>query len=130
MTARPTSHIVSKFNGYTHKIKSNVNCQSKNVIYLWKCTKANCKESPKNMYIGKTTQTFQKRFSQHRDYIKGGVLTEPAGEHFSLPGHTVSDMEGIVLEQVFNKDPHVLKVREHFYIQQFDTYRNGLNRES
>ena len=114
----------------THSIKTNVNCQSTNVIYLWKCKKLNCKDYPKNVYIGKTTQSFQKRFSKHRDYIKWDLLSEPAGEDFSLPGHTVSDIEGIVLEQVFNKDPFILKQREHFYIQKFDTYRNGLNRES
>ena len=72
----------------------------------------------------------KKRFSQHRDYIKRGIISEPSGEHFTLPGHTVADIEGIVLEQVFNKDPFILKQREHFYIQKFDTYRNGLNREN
>ena len=81
-------------------------------------------------YIGKTTQTFQKRFSQHRDYVKQGMLSEPSGQHFNLPGHSVSDMEGLVIEQVNNKDPFILKAREHHYIRMFDTYRNGLNKES
>ena len=96
--APPTSEIVSTFNGYKHKIKDNVNCQSKNVIYLWKCKKQNCKYKPRNWYIGKTTQTFQKRFRQHRDYVKSGNLNEPAGKHFNLPGHSVSDIEGMIIE--------------------------------
>ena len=79
-----------------------VNCQSKNVIYLWRCKKQNCKDYPRNSYVGKTTQTFQKRFSQHRDYVKQGILTEPSGLHFNLPGHSVSDMEGLVIEH-FNE---------------------------
>ena len=57
------------------------------------------------------------------------VITEPAGEHFCLPGHSVSDLEGVVIERVKNKDPFVLKVREHMFIQKFDTFRNGLNKE-
>ena len=101
----------------------------KNVIYRWRCKKINCKDHPKNSYIGKTTQTFQKRFSQHRDYVKRKELDEPAGEHFNLPGHSVSDLEGIVIEQVKDKDPFVLKAREHHYIKKFDTFRNGLNKE-
>ena len=58
------------------------------------------------------------------------MLTEPSGEHFNLPGHTVADLEGLVLEQVKDKDPFVLKVREHMMIQRFDSFRNGLNKES
>ena len=45
--AQPTSQVVSNFNGYKHTIKTNVNCQSTNVIYLWKCKKLNCKDYPK-----------------------------------------------------------------------------------
>ena len=98
----PLVAAISDFNGYKHTITDDVNCQSKNVIYRWRCKKLNCKDHPKNAYIGKTTQTFQKRFSQHRDYIKGEVTTEPAGEHFCLPGHSVSDLEGVVIERVKN----------------------------
>ena len=130
LVAPPTSEISSDFNGYKHVIKEEVNCQSKYVIYLWKCIKRNCKDHPKNSYIGKTTNTFQKRFSQHRDYIKRGDTNEPSGEHFSLPGHSVSDIQGIVIEKVKKEDPFILTAREHHFIKKFDTFRNGLNRES
>ena len=80
-------------------------------------------------YVGKTTQTFQQRFSQHREYIKSDNLNEPAGEHFNQPGHSVSDFEGMIIEKVNNTDPFILKEREHFYIQKFDTFYNGLNKE-
>ena len=76
----------------------NVDCQSNNVIYRWKCTKSNCKDHPQNSYVGKTTQ------------------------------YKVSDIEGIVLEHVKNKDPFILKAREQFLIKKFDTFRNGLNK--
>ena len=99
-TAPPTTQVISDFNGYKYVIKDQVNCQSKNVIYRWGCKKTNCKDHPKNSYIRKTTQTLQKRFSQHRDYIKRNIITEPSGEHFTLPGHSVSDIEGLVIEKV------------------------------
>ena len=44
-----------------------------------------------------------------------------------MNGHSVADIEGVVIEQVKNKDPFVLKAREHHFIQKF---RSGLNKES
>ena len=129
-TAPPTSQVVNDINGYVHIIKEDVNCQSKNVLYRWRCRKPNCKEHPKNSYIGKTTRTFQQRFSEHRDYVKSENINEPSGHHFNLPGHNVSHIEGLVIEQVHSNDPFILKAREHHLIQKFDTFRNGLNKEN
>ena len=56
--------------------------------------------------------------------------TEASGAHFNLtPGHNVSDMQGLVLEKVMSKDPHVLAARERLLISKFNTYRRGLNRQ-
>ena len=62
--------------------------------------------------------------------MKREILTEPSGEHFNSPGHTIADIEGLVIEKVKKKDPVILKAREHMMIQKFDTFRNGLNKES
>ena len=128
-THEPTSEVQGLASGYHHKINDDVNCQSTRVIYYWKCTKRNCKSYPNCEYVGKTVNSFQKRFSDHRDYVKRGVTNEPSGEHFSSTGHDVSHMKGLVLEKVRDQDPYVLKAREHMYIQKFDTFRHGLNRE-
>ena len=61
---------------------------------------------------------------------KREMFSEPAGDHFNTPGHSVSDLRGCILEKVKSRDKFVLASREHFYIQKFDTYRNGLNKES
>ena len=88
--------------------------------------KENCTDYPECEYVGRSCRSFQKRGSEHRDYIKRNA----SGEHFSKPGHSVSDLKGLVLEKVNNKrDPYILKSREHFYIQKFNTYYHGLNRE-
>ena len=81
-------------------------------------------------YIGLSRRRFYKRLSEHRDYPKAGRTDEPSGHHFSLPGHTVSDLQGLAIEHVKNKDPFVLKAREAFLIQKFDSYKKGLNQES
>ena len=54
----------------------------------------------------------------------------PSGLHFNVPGHSVSDIESLVIEHVKDKDPFILKAREHHFIKKFDTYRNGLNKEN
>ena len=110
-------------------MKEAVSCDSSNCIYYWKFVKPNCQDFPKCEYVGKTTRTFKDRLAEHRDYPKRDVTSEPSGKHFTLPGHNVSQLKGLVLEKVRSKDPYVLKAREHFFIQKFDTFRHGLNQE-
>ena len=46
--------------------------------------------------------------AEHQDYVKREVVTEPAGEHFNSPGHSVSDLHGCALERVTSRDKCVL----------------------
>ena len=57
------------------------------------------------------------------------TLDKPSGHYFNQPGHTQSHLAGLVLEHVKILDPFVLKAREFYLIQKFDTYNNGLNKE-
>ena len=127
--AKPTNEVKSQVNDYTHKIESAVNCQTDNIIYKWSCTKPNCPKYPENSYIGLSSRKFQLRFSEHLGYVKSDTLFEPSGDHFNLPGHSIHDMEGVVLEKVRNSDPFVLRAREALLISKFDSYRKGLNKE-
>ena len=76
-----------------------------------------------------TSRTFKQRMGEHRDYAKRDVLTEPAGEHFNQPGHTVADLKGQVIEKVKNLDPFILRARESQLIRKFDSFRQRQNRE-
>ena len=57
------------------------------------------------------------------------MVDKPSGHLFNKPGHSQAHLAGLVLEQVKSSDPFVLKAREFFLIQKFDTYNNGLNKE-
>ena len=92
--------------------------------------KKNCVKKPENFYIGLTKRKFQIRFSEHLGYIKSDKTSEPSGEHFSLPGHKLSDIEGMVLEHVQSDNPYILRAREELLIQKFDSYKFGLNKET
>ena len=124
-----TSQVIGQASGYCHTIKDSVNCQTKNILYYWKCTKDNCPDFPNCEYVGRSRRSFQQRFGEHRGYITGEVLSEPAGKHFNKGNHNVSHLRGCVLEHIKSEDPFIIAVRERHMIQKFDTYRNGLNQE-
>ena len=121
--------MTSQVTGYTHTIKDSVNCETDNCIYYWKCNKNKCKDYPRCEYIGLTTRPFRNRLMEHKQYVRSQLLDKPSGHHFNQPGHSLSHLSGLVLEHVKSPDPFVLKAREFYYIQKFDTYNNGLNKE-
>ena len=66
---------VIKRNNCTWKINSEITCQTKNLVYMIKCTKNGCKE---NIYIGESERSMKERIQEHIQYIK------------SEPGHWLS----------------------------------------
>ena len=125
----PTSEVTGQVTGFQHKIKESVTCESENCVYYWRCQKANCKFYPKCEYVGLTRRPYRLRLAEHKQYVKSSMIDKPSGFHFNQPGHNLSHLAGLVLEQVRSEDPFVLRAREFLYIQKFDTYRNGLNKE-
>ena len=125
----PTSTVIGQYSGYVHHIKETVNCQTTNIIYYWKCVKENCPEFPRCEYVGKSTRSFSCRLAEHKYYAMSDNQEQPSGRHFNSGSHSVADLKGCILESVKSRDKHVLHMRERYYIQKFDTYRNGLNQE-
>ena len=125
----PTSEVTGLVTGFNHKIKDSVNCESENCVYYWKCQKENCKSYPKCEYVGLTRRPYRLRLAEHKQYVKSNVTDKPSGFHFNQSGHNLSHLAGLVLEKVRSEDPFVLRAREFLYIQKFDTFRNGLNKE-
>ena len=125
----PTTQVTGQVTGYTHFIQDAVNCQTENCIYYWKCCKNKCKEYPKCEYVGRTKRPFRIRLGEHKQYIRSEMMDKPSGYHFNQPGHNQSHLSGLVLEKVRSSDPFVLKAREFYLIQKFDTFNNGLNKE-
>ena len=106
------------------QINAPVTCQTKNIIYCITCKK--CHEQ----YIGTGTseRSLQKRFSEHRDYVKHEDLNKATGWHFNRKGHSVSDMMVSIVEKVFSTNEALRLERENHYINQFNTKYKGLNR--
>ena len=125
----PTNTVTGQVTGYIHTIQDSVTCQTPNCVYYWKCIKTNCKNFPKCEYVGLTSRPYRNRLAEHKQYIKSKLVEKPSGFHFNQDGHNLSHFAGLVLENVKSNDPFVLRAREFLYIQKFDCYRNGLNKE-
>lgn len=124
-----TQTVIGQVTGYSHTITDPVTCETPSCVYYWKCVKRNCKSFPKCEYIGLTGRPYRARLAEHKQYIRSKTIDKPSGFHFNQQGHDLSHFAGLVLEHVKSRDPFVLRAREYLYIQKFDTYRNGLNKE-
>ena len=113
-----------KINGIPWNINRNFNCKSYNVVYAIICKKDRCKQT----YIGETKRMVKYRLDEHRGYVNNLVDTA-TGSHYTLPGHSLADLELIVLEQTRYKNDSNRKEREEYYIRKFNTVHNGLNRK-
>jgi len=122
-----TDKVTSAASKFSVKLLEPVNCETKNVVYCLSCTKPACKGI---QYIGETHRKFQKRFSEHVGYVKNNILTQPTGAHFNLPGHSIADMKGTIIEKCKRKSDAHRKQRESHFINEFDTFRYGLNKRS
>ena len=83
--------------GETRTIKSNLTCDTKNLIYMIQCNRCNLQ------YIGETKRRLKDRFNEHRRTIDNpNTKSKPttAAEHFlSSPNHTANDMQLIPLKK-------------------------------
>ena len=114
-------HIRTK--QFTWSINCKVNCHSKNIIYLIECSKC------KLRYIGESERELKDRISEHVGYIRTNKKSEASGEHFNLPGHSLSNMKVTIIEKVLKQDELYRKERETIHIRKFNTFYNGLNKK-
>ncbi|GFN87062.1 hypothetical protein PoB_001356800 [Plakobranchus ocellatus] len=84
-----TSIFTSSVDNATYKIKSNLTCNSHNVIYFNTCTKC------KIQCVGQTSQTLRTRLT-----IKNEKDT-PASRHFNLPGHTLNHVHNRIHKETY-----------------------------
>ena len=124
------STFTSNVTGKSYNVRctgKNMNCGTKNVIYLISCRKCAVQ------YVGETSQTLRCRFNNHRSGLKqlcGLYLYH----HFSSDGHTLDDIsimpiEVVVLEpsDVITLPSKRLQREEYWYLELCTVYPYGLN---
>ena len=75
-------------------------------------------------YIGESGRKFKDRFSEHIGYVKSGIISQPTGQHFNLPGHSIANMKATLLEKYEKNTATFRKLRESFFINKFNTKTN------
>jgi len=111
--------------GSSFKIKSQLNCGSKNIIYLVTCKKCNLQ------YVGETSRALRDRTTDHRSNISTHKKT-PISLHFNSDHHSFMDLEIIAIEKIPEMDLNYIttirKQREEFWQIKLGTkFPAGLN---
>ena len=106
-------------------INDNLNCKSKNLIYLIECKKCT------KQYIGETKRQLHERFGENRRSIQNHhqlIQLTPVSTHFNQPGHSI-DHPLTPLELIHNTRDSVRKAREALFINKAMTLEPlGINR--
>ena len=112
-------------NGKKLSIPSNLNCKSKEVVYLCVCKRC-CHN---NAYFGQTVQEEHNRMTGHREkfninkYHKSALSMHAYDEHNGEL--TLEDFNIAVMKKA---TPRRLNREEYIFIDKFDTLARGLNR--
>ena len=121
-----TKIIKSSANKFQVEIKTAVNCESSNVVYIISCDKSSCKYI---QYVGETGKKLKERFSQHLQNIRSENCSTSTSEHFNLPNHSISNVNISIIEKCSSNSNMYRKIRESFFINKFETKHLGLNRK-
>ena len=81
-------------------------------------------------YIGETERSLKDRISEHKTYINQKHINQPIGDHFNKPGHSIDNFTVSVIEKVKSSEKLYRKEREKYLIKKFNTYYNGLNKNT
>ena len=106
-------------------------CSSSNLLYLLSCRKGDgvCPDLPQ--YGGETGQEAVKRFTEHHASVTNNCqlnTVKPVGQHFRLPGHSVSDISFVPVEKIYSNNVFVRKSREKLMINRLNLIDSGLNK--
>ena len=108
------------------KITDYISCNSKNLIYLIQCKKCH------SQYIGEAKRKLNERFGEHRRSILNHhqlLNPTPVSLHFNQTGHSINDVQLILLELIRSKRDSVRKAREAHLINKAKTLHPlGINR--
>ena len=123
-----TATVTSDNTQETYTLRTGMNCQTSNLIYILSCQKCTHKQ-----YIGETQQTLYSRLLGHRSDINVNAKHKcpHVVSHFNSAGHTKDDLRVTPLEIILTENKKLRKEREKMWIQKFRTqYPLGLNEDT
>ena len=121
-----TEDVLTVNNKRVKATPKNLNCKSRNVIYLWQCQLC----TANNSYFGRTVQVTHKRTNTHR----GCFDMEGAWEDSALSMHAKSchpdnfSLKNFKISLVQQCTPQTIRRNEFKFIDKYKTRVRGLNR--
>ena len=101
----------------------NYYCNSSNVIYLIKC-----KKCYSGNYKGETSTFFRLRMNNDKKSIRDSNKGLPVARHFNKPGHSICDLECVILKGDFSNNADRL-LEEQTLIRRLKTDTHSLNQD-
>ena len=86
-----TTYFISNVTKRRYNLLSNLNCKSKNIIYLITCSACY------NQYVGQTSRTLADRLNNHLSCIRHNKHT-PIGIHFNQHNDSINHLKIIPIE--------------------------------
>ncbi|XP_019614385.1 PREDICTED: uncharacterized protein LOC109462296 [Branchiostoma belcheri] len=91
---KKANNFKSHRTGKCYAIRTHINCQSKNIVYLIQCKKYGVQ------YVGETKQTLANRLNSHRSAINTCTKKDtPVSAHFNQT-HSMGDLEILGIERL------------------------------
>jgi len=116
-----SNHFSSTKNNKKYPIKTNMNCNSSNLIYLITCKICHLQ------YVGETKRKLKDRLNDHLSNIKTNKITT-ISLHFKNLNHSIEHLQIIPIELINNDDKNIRLTKEKYWIQTLKTaYPYGLN---
>jgi hypothetical protein len=93
-----SGHVHSALSNHRFETRTNITCNSNNLIYCIKCKKCGV------LYVGQTKNSIKERFKQHFYSIsRPDNVDTTVSRHYSKPDHTgLDDVQILVLEFITN----------------------------
>ena len=114
-----------KVNVNSVRIPKNLNCKSKNIVYMWVCTLCKGKE----VYFGRTTQQCRNRISGHRKCFNDEKYDKSALSMQAREVHQTNFSLDVSKNAVVSKvSPQRLRREEFRYIEKYRANYLGLKR--
>ena len=112
--------------GKSYSIRSNLTCDSKNVIYLVSCKKCQLQ------YIGSTTTEFKVRFRNHKSSMVTNKKSCEVAVHFNSIPHSLQDFSFQCIDQInpdcVEVDKFLITKEAYWSAQLFTLSPHGLNK--
>ena len=97
-------------------------CKTSNVVYVIQRKKCG------KQCVGETEQPLNERMNNHHADVRHNRTEKPVALHFNSPGHTLDDIQVMVIERLWKSDTVFRKIRESRWISTLDTtWPKGMN---